>query len=66
MENYFRSCEVAVDGFDGVFHDVLDAKGCSHVEDGVGFRDEFVDKFFIADIAVMNGDLSFKVGNVLA
>ena len=65
MENYFRTVEVTVDGFDGVFHDVLNAKGCGHVKDGVGFRYEFVDEFFIADIAFMDCDLSFKVGDVL-
>ena len=65
VENYFRSCEVAVDGFDGVFHDVLNAKSCGHMEDGVGFRDEFVYEFFIADITFVDCDFAFKVGDVL-
>ena len=65
VENYFRSREVAVDGFDGVFHDVLNAKGGSHMKDGVGFCDEFVDEFFVADIALVNGDFAFEVSDVL-
>ena len=35
MENNFGTIEVSVDGFDGVFHDVFNAKGCSHVEDNI-------------------------------
>lgn len=35
VENDFGTREVAVDGFDGVFHDVLNAKGCGHMKDGV-------------------------------
>ena len=65
VENYFRSREVAIDGFDCVFHDVLYAKRCSHMEDDVGFCDEFVDEFLVADIALVDGDLAFQMGDVL-
>ena len=64
VENNFRAVEVTVDGFDGVFHDVLNAKSCSHVKDNVGFCDEFVYKGFIADIAGVDRDLSFEMSDV--
>ena len=49
-----------------MFHDVFDTKGCGHMEDDVGFSDELVDEIFIADIAFMNGDLSFEMADVIS
>jgi hypothetical protein len=48
-----------------VFHDVLNAKSCGHVKDGVGFLYELVDELFVADIAFVDVDLAFEVGDVL-
>ena len=64
VENYFRTVEVTVDGFDGVFHDVLNAKGCGHVKDDVGICDEFFNKSCIADIAGVHGDLVLEVRDI--
>ena len=64
VENYFRAVEVTVDRFDGVFHDVLNAKGCGHVKDDVGICDEFFNECLVADIARVDGDLSIEVSDV--
>lgn len=37
VKDYFRTIEVSINGFDGVFHDVLNTKGCCHMEDDIGF-----------------------------
>ena len=64
VENNFRTVEVTVNGLDGVFHDVLNAQSCSHVKDDVGFLYEFVYEIYIADIAGVNSDLCFKMGDI--
>ena len=35
------------------------------MEDGVGIGDELVYHFFVADVAFVDGDLAFKVSDVL-